>query len=71
MIIVTLAIVPGESRSEAVTVTVPGPLAARNTAVKLPEALVMTARGTMKAREGLLNEKLTTTPGVGLPFTNT
>lgn len=65
MVIVTLAIVPGESRSEAVTVTVPGPLAARNTAVKLPEALVMTAR------EGLLNEKLTTTPGVGLPFTNT
>lgn len=55
MVIVMLAIVPGESRSEAVTVTVPGPLAARNTAVKLPEALVMTARGTMKAREGLLN----------------
>ncbi|WP_257147724.1 hypothetical protein [Bacillus sp. AW] len=71
MVIVTLAIVPGESRSEAVTVTVPGPFAARNTAVKLPEAFVMTARGTMKAREGLLNEKLTTTPGVGLPFTNT
>ncbi|MCT4572699.1 hypothetical protein N3930_36045 [Bacillus thuringiensis] len=43
MVIMTLAIVPGESRSEAVTVTVPGPLAARNTAVKLPEALVMTA----------------------------
>lgn len=61
MVIVTLAIVPGESRSEAVTVTVPGPLAVRNTAVKLPEALVMTARGAMKVREGLLNEKLTTT----------
>lgn len=28
MVIVTLAIVPGESRSEAVTVTVPDPLAA-------------------------------------------
>ncbi|MGG0155717.1 hypothetical protein [Bacillus mycoides] len=71
MVIVTLAIVPGESRSEAVTVTVPDPLAARNKAVKLPKELVMTARGTMKAREGLLNEKLTTTPGVGLLFTNT
>ncbi|WP_257132042.1 hypothetical protein [Bacillus wiedmannii] len=71
MVIVTFAIVPGESRSEAVTVTVLGLLAARNTVVKVPEALVMTARGTMKAREGLLNEKLTTIPGVGLPFNNT
>jgi len=25
----------------------------------------------MKAREGLLNEKLTTTPAAGIPFTNT
>ncbi|HDR8129086.1 MULTISPECIES: hypothetical protein [Bacillus] len=71
MVIVTLAIVPGESRGEAVTITVPGPFAAKNTAVKLPEALVMVARGTMKAREGLLNEKLTTTPAAGIPFTNT
>ncbi len=45
MVIVTLAIVPGESSSEAVTVIVPGPLAARNTEVKLPEAFVITARG--------------------------
>ncbi|MGG0289436.1 hypothetical protein ABEY30_13555 [Bacillus pacificus] len=71
MVIVMLAIVAGESRSEAVTITVPGPFADRNTAVKLPDAFVMVARGTMKAREGLLNEKLTTTPAAGLPFTNT
>ncbi|EOP68949.1 MULTISPECIES: hypothetical protein [Bacillus] len=71
MVIVTLAIVRGESRSDAATITVPGPFAARNTAVKLPEALVMVARGTIKAREGLLNEKLTTTPAAGLPFNNT
>ena len=71
MVIVTLAIVPGESSSEAVTVIVPGPLAARNTEVKLPEAFVITARGTKKTRAGLLNEKLTTTPGVWIPFTNT
>ncbi|WP_212936264.1 hypothetical protein [Bacillus hominis] len=71
MVIGMLAIVPGESRSEAVTVTVPGPLAAINTAVKLPEALVITARGTIKTRVGLLKEKLTISPAAGFPFTNT
>ncbi|WP_410985647.1 hypothetical protein [Bacillus cereus] len=72
MVIKKLAVVPGKSGSDAVTVPVPVPLVAINTAVKLPEALVKVARGIIVPREGLLTEKLTTIPaGAGFPFTNT
>ncbi|HEK9103737.1 TPA: hypothetical protein SUB30_005249 [Bacillus pseudomycoides] len=72
MVIKKLAIVPGKSGSDAVTITDPVPLVAVNIVVKLPEALVMVARGIIVPREALLTEKLTTVPaGAGFPFINT